>query len=436
MSVALRFTGALAALDATQRQTLLARDAAANGDVTRTVRDIVAAVRADGDRALFALAQKFDGVELTALEVPRSTIDAALTRLQPDIRNALERAARNIARVCEAMVPESMVTSPEPGITVGRRVDPLDRVGVYAPGGRAAYPSSVLMAAIPARIAGVREVVLASPPGPNGLPASVVLAAAAIAGVNRVFAIGGAGAVAAMALGTQTVPRVDRIVGPGNAYVAEAKVQLSRVVGIDSPAGPSELLVIADDSASPERVALELIAQAEHDPMAVVVAIALSASLARAIVAELDRLVPLATRRDIVQAALGSCGAVLSADSFDEAIAFTNDFAPEHLLLATQAQDELLPRLRNAGTVFIGDANSVAFGDYITGANHVLPTGGAARWCSGLSPLDFVRFTSWQRVEQSAARSLAEDVAVLAAAEGLPGHADAARATVASEVAA
>jgi histidinol dehydrogenase len=314
-------------------------------------------------------------------------------------------------------------------VIVGRRPDPLARVGVYAPGGRAAYPSSVLMGVVPARVAGVREVVLCSPPTrESGMPSPVVLAAAALTGVDRVFALGGAGAIAAMAYGTDTVPRVDSIVGPGNAYVAEAKIMVSSTVAIDSPAGPSELLVLCDNSADARLVARELLAQAEHDPLAAVVAVTTSEPLARAIISELSSQLPRHPRADVIARALEGQGAVLHVDSIDDAITVANDYAPEHLLLVVADADAVLARLRNAGTVFVGSSASVAFGDYMTGANHVLPTGGLARSYSGLSTLDFVRWTSYQRVTREAAARLAGDVAVFAEAEGLPGHAMAARA--------
>jgi histidinol dehydrogenase len=255
-----------------------------------------------------------------------------------------------------------------------------------------------------------------------------VLAAASLGGASRVFALGGAGAIAAMAYGTESVPRVDRIVGPGNAYVAEAKLQVASVVAIDSPAGPSELLVLADESADPVLVARELLAQAEHDPLAAVVAVTTSERAARAIRTALTGLLPAQPRRDICTAALAGQGAVLWADSLDEAIAFANAYAPEHLLLVLHELDAALARVRNAGTVFMGAGASVAFGDYMTGANHVLPTGGLARSYSGLSTLDFVRWTTYQRVSPAAAARLASDVGVFADAEGLPGHAMAARA--------
>jgi histidinol dehydrogenase len=320
-------------------------------------------------------------------------------------------------------------TESEPGVIVGRRPDPLGRVGVYAPGGRAAYPSSVLMGIVPARVAGVGEVILCSPPSRDtGAPSDVVLAAAALAGADRVFALGGAGAIAAMAYGTASVPRVDRIVGPGNAYVAEAKLQVSSAVAIDSPAGPSELLVLSDGSADPSLVAREMLAQAEHDPLAAVVAITTSARAAQVIVDALAAQLPEQERAEICRAALAGQGAVLWAESPSECIAFANSYAAEHLLLVVDALDDVLVQLRNVGTVFVGPSASVAFGDYMTGANHVLPTGGLARSYSGLSTLDFVRWTTYQRVTTDAAAELADAVGVFADAERLPGHALAARA--------
>jgi histidinol dehydrogenase len=321
-----------------------------------------------------------------------------------------------------------MEMSPEPGIVVGRRPDPLQRVGVYAPGGRAAYPSSVLMGVIPARVAGVEEVIICAPPGSNGRPETATLAAAELCGADRVFAVGGAGAVAAMAYGTATIPRVDRIVGPGNAYVAQTKLLVANVVGIDSPAGPSELLVVADDSADAMHLAAELLAQAEHDPDAVVIFVALDDTLGTKVMDALEKLLPVQERRAIIERSLGERGALLTAPSAAAAVAFANEFAPEHLLLATRDAGALLPQIRSAGTVFVGEASSVTFGDYITGANHVLPTGGLARSYSGLSTLDFVRWTTYQRVDRDAAARLAQDVAVFADAEHLPAHAAAARA--------
>ena len=430
-SPALRFRGAAARLTSGEQRQLFDRSVSADEGVARRTSEIIARVRAQGDQALFALAQELDGVSLDSLEVPRPTVRAALDRLTPSLRRALERSMSNIASVHRAFLPEATETSPEPGIIVGRRPDPLQRVGVYAPGGRAAYPSSVLMGAIPARVAGVAEVILCTPPGTDGLPNDTLLAAAALAAVDRVFAVGGAGAIAALAFGTKSIPRVDRIVGPGNAYVAEAKLQLAGIVGIDAPAGPSELVVIADATSDPVLVARELIAQAEHDPLACVVVFVVGDDVARAVEIELAVQLGASARRDIVEAALRGQGAVLSVATLEEAVELANRYAPEHILLALPSIErcsELADDLRNAGTIFVGESASNAFGDYMTGANHVLPTLGRARSYSGLSVLDFVRWTTYQRVNRDAARALATDVATFADAEGLPGHANAARA--------
>jgi histidinol dehydrogenase len=401
----------------------------ASDDIVRTTAEaIIDVVRREGDVALVALARDYDKVRLKSLDVPRAAWREALQALEPDVRAAMERAAVNIRAVHSAMVPVRIETNPEPGVTIGRRPDPLHRVGVYAPGGRAAYPSSVLMGVIPARVAGVDEVIICAPPSPNGLPAAVTLAAAELSGADKVFAVGGAGAIAAMAYGTETIPRVDRIVGPGNAYVAQAKLLVASAVAIDAPAGPSELLVIVDEEANPTRVAIELLAQAEHDPDAAVVLLAVGETIAERVMAEVERILPGQTRRAIIEQALADRGAVLTASSTQEAIAFANDFAPEHLLLATHNADALLDSVRSAGTVFLGETSSVVFGDYMTGANHVLPTGGLARSYSGLSTLDFVRWTTYQRIDREAAGRLAQAVAAFADAEQLPAHAAAARA--------
>lgn len=430
MSAEVRWTGALSALAPDAFRALLSRGQGDSDEraLRGQVAEIVAEVRTRGDAALRDFARRFDGVSLQTLEVPRGAVRAALERQPPALRRALERSARNVARVHTAFRPQASWVEVEPGVRVERRPDPLGRVGVYAPGGRAAYPSSVLMGAVPARVAGVREVVLCSPPGPDGLPSDAVLAAAAVAEVDRVFALGGAGAIAALAHGTETVPAVDRIVGPGNAWVAEAKLQVSSRVPIDSPAGPSELLVLLDAEADVEAVARELLAQAEHDPEAAVVAVALDPRVAQQLLERVSALVPGAERAPIIRQALSSRGAVLVASTLDEAVDFAERWAPEHLMLALRGASELARRLRNAGTIFVGTSSSGAFGDYLTGANHVLPTAGAARAWSGLSTLDFVRWTTVQTVSREGAASLAGDTDVFATAEGLKAHAAAARA--------
>lgn len=424
--VDLRFRGALGELSRDDRAALFDRTTSSDASVRSRTASIVRDVRARGDAALVALARELDGVEHLVIEVPRERCRDALERTPVALQRAMERAARNIAVVARANLPSASECEVEPGIVVERRPQPLARVGVYAPGGRAAYPSSVLMGAIPARIAGVAEVVVCSPAQRDGLPAQPILAAAALAEVDRVFAVGGAGAIAALAYGTATIPRVDRIVGPGNVFVAEAKLQVTGAVGIDAPAGPSELLVIADDSCDPVRVALELLAQAEHDPRACVVAVTVGRETDRAIE---DALADAAPRDpdDVACEALSTAGALLTAETLDEAIAFANDYAAEHVLIATRDATGVAGRLRGAGTIFVGEASSVAFGDYMTGANHVLPTGGLSRSYSGLSVHDFIRWTTYQHVTASAASALAPDVAVFAEAEGLPGHALAAR---------
>jgi len=433
----LKYTGALSALTSGERASLVRRTNVSDSLVRERAEEIVLRVRSDGDRALREMAVAFDGVNLDALEVPKGVRQRALAEIDPILRSALEHAAWNITLFHSAGPPRAVEIATEPGVIVGRRPDPLRRVGIYSPGGRAAYASSVLMAGIPAKVARVSEIVLCSPPQKDGYPAKVVLAACEIAGVDRVFALGGAGAIAAMAYGTETVPRVDRIVGPGNAYVAEAKLQVSRDVGIDSPAGPSELLVICDADADVESIVREVIAQAEHDVNACVVVVALDDETASAIAHAIERCLGGASRgeprrgadadrADIVRAALEQRGGVLYARSIAEAVDFAAEFAPEHLLLAVKDAERVLPDIRNAGCVFVGEQSSVVFGDYITGGNHVLPTGGLARSYSGLGPLDFVRWTSYQKVTRAAARRLSADTAVLANAEGLPAHAAAA----------
>lgn len=423
------FRGPLAAIDAAARSALFDRATASDPTVRSAVSQIIDEVRRGGDAALRAFASRFDGATLESLEIPMRECRAALDALDPALRRVMERAAANIRGVHAAFRPVTSEVTTVDGAVIGRRPDPLARVGVYAPGGRAAYPSSVLMGAVPARVAGVGEVILCSPPDRNGRPSDVVLAAAALAQVDRVFALGGAGAIAAMAYGTSSVPAVDRIVGPGNAYVAEAKAQVASTVGIDSPAGPSELLVLADASASPDVVARELLAQAEHDPVAAVVLVTASEALEAAVLAALEARIDVEPRVRIIRAAFAARGGSVLAPSLDAAIEFANAWAPEHLLLVVREEVELgvLDRLRNAGTIFVGESASVAFGDYLSGANHVLPTGGAARAYSGLSTLDFVRWTTVQRIPRAVAATLADDAGTFADAEGLPAHASAAR---------
>jgi histidinol dehydrogenase len=427
--------GALADLTPGKRAHLLERDHGEEGRVGEQVAALIADVRARGDAALLEMAERFDGVRLDAIEVPAASWDAALAGLDAPVRAALERAARNIRAFHAAQVPADVTVDVEPGVRVTRVSVPVERAGVYAPGGRAAYPSSVLMGVVPARAAGVREVVVCSPPGPDGRPPAEVLAACRVAGADRLFALGGAGAVAALAFGTETVPRVDAIVGPGNRWVTEAKAQVAGDVVIDSPAGPSEVLVLADDGADPWLVATEMLAQAEHDPDAACVLVTTSARVARETEDALVRQLEEAPRAEICRQALASAGAILTVATLDEGVDFTVRYAPEHLSVMTADASAVARRIPTAGTTFVGSWASVAYGDYMSGGNHVLPTSGRARSFSGLSTQHFLRAFTIQEIDRAGAEALAEDVALLAEAEGLPAHAAAARARQADAVA-
>jgi len=389
---------------------------------------MISDVRARGDEALLDMARAFDQAELDQLEVPAEAWQRALERLPTGLVDSLRHAARNIGRFHRALRPAQVEFEVEPGVHLERRTVPLDRAGVYAPGGRAAYASSVLMGVVAARAAGVPDVVVCSPPGPDGSVSDSVLAAASVGGASRVFAAGGAGAIAAMAYGTESIPACDVVVGPGNHWVNEAKRQVAGDVRIDSPAGPSELLVLADADAPPAMIVRELVAQAEHDPDAAVVMVTPSAALLEAVEAALTEGVAGCNRRDVVEASLAANGGLLLAGEADSAVAFANAYAPEHLLVLGRATEAWLPRLRSAGTIFVGEQSSVSFGDYLSGANHVLPTGGRARAFSGLSTEHFVRSFTVQRIDAAGARSLSEPTGRLADSEGLPGHAAAARA--------
>jgi histidinol dehydrogenase len=418
--------GSIERLEPSARARLLDRRQAEDPCVAEDVRRIVEDVRKRGDGALRDMARFFDAVELEQLEVQRDRWEAARATLDPAVREALQRAARNIYLFHRAAPPSTIECQSEPGVVLQRRYAPVERAGVYAPGGTAAYPSSVLMGALAARAAGVPEVIVCSPPGPDGSPSAEVLAAAAIAKADRLFAVGGAGAIAAMAFGTATIPRCAAVVGPGNRWVIEAKRQVAGDVLIDAPAGPSELLVIADADASSELIAAELLAQAEHDPDAAVALVTTSEALLGAVAAELERQSVRAPRRKLIAESLAARGALLLARDIDEAIGFANEYAPEHLAIYTRDAERYAERIRWAGTVFVGEASSVVFGDYMTGANHVLPTAGAARSHSGLSALTFLRSWTVQTLSDEAAAQLAPATRALALAEGLPAHAAAA----------
>ncbi|HJU75588.1 MAG TPA: histidinol dehydrogenase [Gemmatimonadaceae bacterium] len=425
MPLQYRARGALSDLAVEIRNAILARRAPASSETEATVAALIADVRARSDAALRAQARELDKVELSELEVPRTEWHRALGAIPPAVRLALERAAENIARVHAAWLPQRIELEVQPGVRVVRRPIALARAGIYVPGGGAAYASSLLMGVVPARVAGVDEIIVCTPPGASGRPADVLLAAAEIAGASRVFAVGGAGAIAAMTLGTASIPSVDCIAGPGNSYVTEAKLQLMREVRVDLPAGPSELLVIADDTADLASVAAELLAQAEHGCDSAVVALAIGRGVAERLADAIsDGISPL-QRAETIRAALQRHGALLEATSFEEGFAFAEEYAPEHLLLATRNAEHWAGAARNAGSVFVRGA-SVVYGDYLTGANHVLPTAGYARTHSGLGTEFFMRWVTIQSVAPAAAREIAPIAATLARAEGLDAHAAAA----------
>lgn len=418
----------IAALTRAERERLLNRRPSDEASLQAAVEQILKRVKQDGDEALFEMAEAYDGVRLQDLEVPRELWEEAEESLPPDLRRDLEEAAENIGSFHRAQIPKEVEISVRPGVKLGRRAVPLQSVGVYAPGGRAAYPSSVLMGVVPAVAAGVESIILCSPPGPGGLPPREVMAAAAIGGASRLFALGGAGAIGALAFGTRSVPRVDAIVGPGNRFVTEAKRQLAGDVLIDSPAGPSEVLIVADGQADPRLCALELVCQAEHDPDTAVALVSDSVILLDAVREILREEVRETPRRTTVEAALAGQGALLLARDRSEALSFARDYAAEHLALYTSRPRADMELTQTAGTVFLGEAASVAHGDYITGANHVLPTGGMARSFSSLSTLHYLRMYTWQEITPEAAAAMSDSVQRLAESEGLPAHAAAARA--------
>jgi histidinol dehydrogenase len=407
---------------------LTALEAAQDEAVDRAVAGIVADVRARGDAALLEYTQRFDRVtaaRVADLEIPRAALDRALGDLPADLAGALGEAAARIRRYHERQRTESWRYTEPDGTVLGQQVTPLDRVGLYVPGGKAAYPSSVLMNAIPARVAGVRELVMAVPT-PDGRRGPLVLAAAAIAGVDRVFAIGGAQAIAALAYGTATVPAVDKIVGPGNAYVAAAKRRVFGVVGIDMVAGPSEILVICDGGTDPDWVAMDLFSQAEHDEVAQAILVSPDAGFLDRVAASIDRQLATMPRREVIRAALAARGALIHVRDLDEACAIANRIAPEHLELSVREPEQWIARIRHAGAIFMGRYSSEAIGDYCAGPNHVLPTSRTARFSSPLGVYDFQKRSSVIEVSRAGARTLGRVAATLARGEGLPAHARAA----------
>ena len=408
---------------------LLARDSEQDESIERAVADILNDVRRRGDEAVLEYTRRFDRVQAASvaqLEIPRSALQRAFETLPAARRNALVQAAGRIRAYHERQQAQSWSYTDEDGTRLGQQVTPLDRVGIYVPGGKAAYPSSVLMNALPARVAGVADVVMATPT-PGGESNELVLAAAAVCGVNRVFAIGGAQAIAALAYGTASVPRVDKIVGPGNAYVAEAKRRVFGSVGIDMIAGPSEILVLCDGKTNPDWVAMDLFSQAEHDEMAQAILLCPDPAFVGAVRDSIRRQLVDMPRREVIAASLSARGALITVRDLEEACAIANRIAPEHLELSVEEPERWLPRLRHAGAIFLGRYSSEVLGDYCAGPNHVLPTAGTARFSSPLGVYDFQKRTSLIHVSQAGARKLGEIAAELALGEGLPAHAKAAQ---------
>ena len=400
---------------------VFARDNIAS-NVEPAVTAIIADVRARGDEALFEYTARFDKAVLTSLEVSPAEIDEAFAAVEPEFLDILREAAANIRLFHEKQVRNSFVINRD-GVVMGQKVTPIERVGLYVPGGTAAYPSTVLMDAIPAKIAGCEQIVITTPPGADGKVNPVILAAAKIAGVDRIFKMGGAQAVAALAYGTKSVPKVDKIVGPGNAYVAEAKKQVFGRVAIDMIAGPSEILVVADKTADPRHVAADLLSQAEHDKMASAVLVTDDADFAQAVQAELETQIPLLPRAAIARASIDNNGKIIVADNLMKAIDIANEIAPEHLELCVDNPFDYLDAVKHAGSIFMGKHCPEALGDYFAGPNHTLPTSGTARFSSPLSVDDFVKKSQFTYFTKDALGKVADKVAYFAEKEGLHAHA-------------
>lgn len=393
-------------------------------NVEGAVTEILAQVAARGDEALREYTLRFDRADLTNLEVTEAEIDEAFAAVEPEFVAILEQAAANIRAFHEKQRRNSFVVADQPGVVLGQKIVPIQKVGLYVPGGTAAYPSTVLMDSIPAKIAGCPQLVMVTPPGANGKVNPVILAAAKIAGVDRIFKVGGAQAVAGLAFGTETLPKVDKIVGPGNAYVAEAKKQVFGRVAIDMIAGPSEILVVADGTCNPKIVAADMLSQAEHDKMASAVLVTDSGELAKAVQAELERQIPLLPRSEIARASIDNNGKIIVAENLDLAIDIANEIAPEHLELCVDAPFDYLDRVRCAGSIFLGKNCPEALGDYFAGPNHTLPTSGTAKFSSALSVDDFVVKSQFTYYTADALAKVGEKVACFARREGLDAHAN------------
>lgn len=393
---------------------------------TAQVEDVVSAilsdVRRNGDQAVLSYTRKFDGAELDALEVSQEEIQEAFAGVEPEFLNILKEAADNIRAFHAKQVRNSFLIAERPGIVLGQKVTPIEKVGIYVPGGTAAYPSTVLMDTIPAKIAGCPQIVMTTPPDRNGKIPPAILAAAKIAGVDRIFKAGGAQAIGALAYGTESVPKVDKIVGPGNAFVAEAKKQVFGTVAIDMIAGPSEILVIADGKSNPAHVAADLLSQAEHDKLASAVLVTDSEALAQAVSEELEKQLPQLPRAEIAQVSIENNGKIIVADSLMDGIAIANEIAPEHLELMVDDPFSYLDAIQNAGSIFLGRSCPEALGDYFAGPNHTLPTSGTARFSSALGVDDFVKKSQFTYYTAQALENAADKIRYFAEKEGLQAH--------------
>ena len=392
-------------------------------NVEGIVSEIIENVKKNGDKALFEYCEKFDKAVLSELLVSQAEIDEAVNTVDPKFLEILEKAAANIRRFHEKQVRNSFILNDRPGIVMGQKIIPVDRAGLYVPGGTAAYPSTVLMDSIPAKIAGVREVVMVTPPNSEGKINPVILAAAKIAGINKIFKVGGAQAIAALAYGTESIPKVDKIVGPGNAFVAEAKKQVFGRVSIDMIAGPSEILIIADGASNPRHVAADLLSQAEHDKLASAVLVTDSYELAQKVQSELEIQIPQLERSEIARASIDQNGKIIVSDDLRQAIDIANEIAPEHLELCVDNPFDYLDSIRHAGSIFMGRNCPEALGDYFAGPNHTLPTSGTAKFSSPLGVDDFIKKVQYTYYTKDALAEVAQDVATFARAEGLTAHA-------------
>lgn len=399
----------------------------ARENIASNVEDVVSGIIADvienGDSALFRYAKKFDRAELTALEVTDEEIEEAFSSVEPEFLGIIREAAENIRAFHQKQVRNSFVLNDKDGVLIGQKITPIEKVGLYVPGGTAAYPSTVLMDSIPAMIAGCGQIVMVTPPNAEGKVNPVILAAAKIAGVNRIFKVGGAQAVAALAYGTESIPKVDKIVGPGNAYVAEAKKQVFGKVSIDMIAGPSEILVVADSTNSPKVIAADLLSQAEHDKMASAVLVTDDMPFANAVAEELEKQIPILPRAEIARASIDNNGKIIVAENLSLAIEIANEIAPEHLELCVDNPFDYLDKVKHAGSIFMGKHCPEALGDYFAGPNHTLPTSGTARFSSPLSVDDFVKKTQFTYYTENALRAVSGKVAYFAEREGLHAHA-------------